>query len=431
MKKTLLFMALALSFGTVSCTLEEPVNLENEKEFRISVEEALSDLNDFESVFLTKSSQRKEVKSIDVVYGRPGGAAENDTLLYVVNYADEGGYAVISADMRIRESILMISESGNIDPNIFRISLTKSSSDDISADEYADSIAYYKNLYQEDIIGGTEQTAQEFIASEIISHAEDYIARYGEIWWTDDNPSIDGSATTWSEPINIQNRVEYEVLPMLKTRWHQRSPFNSLVPKSKPAGCVPIAIAQIMTYNRYPENLTVNGYYIDWDALGSKPYISEGTSEANMVMHLIRHIQIACNSWLFSEGTFTFPKKAEMFLRDMGYINVKRMLRYDEDRLFEYLQKGYPVFLSGAENISLRKSHGWVVDGWYKSFKVYDMKDKATGKITGPHTKLMGDYLHCNWGNASDSWVVAGVFNDTHSTYNTLYRMITYEVPGR
>lgn len=117
--------------------------------------------------------------------------------------------------------------------------------------------------------------------------------------------------------------------------------------------------------------------------------------------------------------------------KDMGYINVKRMLRYDEDRLFEYLQKGYPVFLSGAENISLIKSHGWVVDGWYKSFKVYDMKDKATGKITGPHTKLMGDYLHCNWGNASDSWVVAGVFNDTHSTYNTLYRMITYEVPGR
>lgn len=64
-------------------------------------------------------------------------------------------------------------------------------------------------------------------------------------------------------------------------------------------------------------------------------------------------------------------------------------------------------------------------------YSPYDMKDKATGKITGPHTKLMGDYLHCNWGNASDSWVVAGVFNDTHSTYNTLYRMITYEVPGR
>lgn len=54
---------------------------------------------------------------------------------------------------------------------------------------------------------------------------------------------------------------------------------------------------------------------------------------------------------------------------------------YSEDAVLASLTNKYPVFLAGAQNHNVFKSHGWVV---------------------------------------------SGVFNSGSSTYNTWYRMITY-----
>lgn len=73
----------------------------------------------------------------------------------------------------------------------------------------------------------------------------------------------------------IYNRwiVSKNVDCKLETIWNQGSPFNDLCPKvgwfkreKAPAGCVPIAVGQIVAYHEYP-NLICNGVKIDYSLL--------------------------------------------------------------------------------------------------------------------------------------------------------------------
>lgn len=430
MKKFFIAAAFMLSMAVVySCTKNEPVRVDtSETSFIIPVEDAVGGLNSFLEPFFTKSQSTGEIENIAVIYDSENSG---DTLLYIVNYANDGGYAVISADRRIKESVLMFSETGNINPDLFRPAATKSS-DDFSQ-EFNDSLEIYKNIYNDIVVGGTQETGQKFVANHLLKYASTAVGNYGEIGKPDDTPHLaDGSEPSeWNVPINITYLTEMQVDVMLRTLWDQNEPYNNCVPKDRYAGCVPIAVSQILTYNKYPQYYSLGGVVMDWDAMAEEQNIADGTSEAEMVALLIRHIQVACNSWLFKSGTFTFPRQVEKYLKGLGYVNVQRKLSYDEDKILSSLSSGYPVFLAGAENNSPFNSHAWVVDGWYKSFKHYNMRDERTGQVSGPYTTFHSHYLHCNWGHHNASWVTSGLFREGNSTYNSLYRMITYENPAR
>lgn len=56
--------------------------------------------------------------------------------------------------------------------------------------------------------------------------------------------------------------------PVLKTQWHQDFPYNRYCPEfdpndpyHNPAGCIPVAIAQVMNYFKYPSD------YVDWSKI--------------------------------------------------------------------------------------------------------------------------------------------------------------------
>lgn len=51
---------------------------------------------------------------------------------------------------------------------------------------------------------------------------------------------------------NIRNKVDYQYGPLLKTKWNQYAPFNNFRTDNSLAGCVAIAIGQIMAYHKYP-----------------------------------------------------------------------------------------------------------------------------------------------------------------------------------
>ena len=43
-----------------------------------------------------------------------------------------------------------------------------------------------------------------------------------------------------------------DVLPLLKTKWRQGTPYNNLCPKGCPSGCVATAMSQVMNFHQYP-----------------------------------------------------------------------------------------------------------------------------------------------------------------------------------
>lgn len=72
--------------------------------------------------FLTGSSTRavsREIamNNITLILSPSTRSAGNDTLLYVVNYADNNGFVVISANKNT-EGLLAVTETGNYNPTI-------------------------------------------------------------------------------------------------------------------------------------------------------------------------------------------------------------------------------------------------------------------------------------------------------------------------
>ena len=102
----------------------------------------------------------------------------------------------------------------------------------------------------------------------------------GYKWWLEAiNQSLSQSNSrkaTIYPPSNYPSRVE----PIVTSQWTQYSPYNNLCPKGTLAGCVAIALAQILYAHKYPVhgvgensylwgNQTLSAYfedtYYDWD----------------------------------------------------------------------------------------------------------------------------------------------------------------------
>lgn len=95
----------------------------------ISLEEALSSLDDFldsEEGEMTRTSinKRKVDNTYAVTYDdvfhkvSRSNVALGDNLLYVANFQDDKGYAILSADDRIPEPVLAVVDKGSLSPEI-------------------------------------------------------------------------------------------------------------------------------------------------------------------------------------------------------------------------------------------------------------------------------------------------------------------------
>ena len=110
MKKKLTYFA-AVALVLTACNSEEPITPPNQvndamgaNPYRVSLTDALKNadalLGELGEGETTRSAERK-VESVEY-YSRPGTRSlGGDTLLYLVNYTDDAGFALLSADSRL------------------------------------------------------------------------------------------------------------------------------------------------------------------------------------------------------------------------------------------------------------------------------------------------------------------------------------------
>ena len=221
---------------------------------------------------------------------------------------------------------------------------------------------------------------------------------------------------------------------MVPLLWWQRSPFNNLCPTNsagehKRAGCVPLATAMIMAYNRTPANFSINGHRINWDEIWKVenalifPGSPIGEYDAAL---LIRAIGLFCDTFYTSGWSFTFPQRAKDFLYDWGYTNATKHSGYDENLIIPMLQNNKPVWIAAISGVL--DGHAWVIDGLMRQRR-------------GSQTR---ELLHCNWGwlGQCNGYFVSGVFKTTERVskdtaygdgvgeqdfnFSWWYRIITY-----
>lgn len=342
----------------------------------------------------------------------------HDALLYIANFGSNAGYAILSADSRIPTPVVCIAEQGYMP---------------------AEEVNRMSSL---GIIVGiirTYVTAHLKRANATASEAEDISTYQDDEWETTDY-----------------------VHALLKTKWHQGTPFNDHAPIKRRyfvsgpkerclAGCLPIAIAQIMAYHRLPKT---NPHVwpdipIPWDemtfttpsrTLGQRPYTEQ---QSKTLATLLRWIGDETLVVYNSLGSFGLPRNARKFLERQGYCNVGKHSGYHEGAILKMLQEGKPVIFS---SVNTRLSgHAWVIDGYQRQERTKHCLDKDGAICCSIREQRL--VVHCNfgWGGLADGYYASGIFDtrrpaesydrvDTHpkisdAHYRWHHSTITYDLP--
>jgi hypothetical protein len=340
-----------------------------------------------------------------------------DTLLYFVNFEDGNGFAVISALSGADPKVLCITETGR---------LTK---EDLI--EAYDSLCAYP---------------PETTETDTTSHLRTYGTLYVPMTLiaTVLNQLRDISSGNEDYPDDINDEV-YETTthigPLLNTKWTQWAPFNNFRDDGAPAGCVAIATAQILEYNRQENPNETN---FDWDLLATvypddNPS-SNGTWEAQQeASRLSQYVGRRKNCYIrySTDGSSGFAAGAKRTFVNFDYSSVNKRCGYNTNRknqIIAQLTEGLPVYMDGSRHGG---GHAWVIDGLH------------VRKVYTPNNEFIrtDNLFHINWGwrGSYDGYFAQGTFNITSSieidpsknrltkdsesyNYTFNYRVITYSL---
>ncbi len=438
----------------IFCSCSEKINLLYEEpscssNYRIPIDEALSSLDEFmatQGMIETKGQSQKYIDNYFAIGSSINTkAVVTDSLLYAVNFKDGQGYALLSADKRISDDIIAITTQGSVSKDDFSddgLTLSPGEDDDLSEDKY------YELVDSGVLAVNTTQINKECLR---------YAIHEARTFREDENPGSTTGGSSGTATTITRKWVTASSVPMLmNTVWTQEgvnNVFNKYCPmvglrlnKKAPAGCVCIAMSQIIAYNEFPDELCCNGVDIDYHSIKEiykyendcfTQGLDDGTERSQeMLSQFIINVGGWCNTkyhacFGYTWG-FAWPWDGRDCLSTFGYKNVSLNWGYDEDTVIESLNNGCPVFMSAIAK--LVSGHAWVIDGYIK--RNYTSN---TGVISNQQT-----LVHCNWGwgGNCNGYFTSGVFKTdsavirdedlSHSMkekYWYAFNTITYDKP--
>lgn len=215
-----------------------------------------------------------------------------------------------------------------------------------------------------------------------------------------------------------------QVAPLVQTAWHQRAPYNNMCPDGKLAGCVAIAMAQVMNYFQYPvhgignskyswlnpqtkkrETLSADyaGTYYRWDDMGG-----EAVSAAQLIYH--------CGVSVWMDYSDSFSGSNEFYAKSalvdyFGYsdsIKLEARNKYTDEEwaalLKSNLDKGWPIIYSSG-------GHTFIVDG-YNAEGLFHT-NQGFGSVSNAYTYTLNDL-----GSKSTSTALVNIHPDYTSKAN-------------
>ena len=290
-----------------------------------------------------------------------------DTMLYIVNFANNDGYALVNACSAYKEVVAYI-ESGNLTPD--------SSIENPGLQIFLNGLAdLYANPMDSLYYPFTPDTTLFVQYPNLI-----------EFYW-----------------YNIRS-----VSPMLKTAWGQREPFNKYINPYWNISCGVVAFGQILSKFRYPTFFNAHTY--DWNEICSGPIPTTETGK-DMAALLsadilsLTHFNIDYQYLQIGHDTLSrFQPTWNEFNYTWNYGN------YDFNTCMNSLENNYPVMISGV-NLSDSTAHIWVIDGGMD--RCYG--EELTDLNGAPMYVIMKRYklVHCNWGwyGQDNGYFLSNAFN--------------------
>ncbi|HWV73585.1 MAG TPA: C10 family peptidase, partial [Pseudosphingobacterium sp.] len=332
-------------------------------------------------------SIKREVESVT-----PYPSAD-DPAFYIINYKDNQGWILLSADKRAIP-VLASSAEGH-----FSLNMTD---------------------HNINLVGWMESAVEQMTEIKNTPYKEDEKTGGGikALW---DEPCPDGllkgidpdmiSTMTVCELDPCDAPADITIPEKLVTRWGQGYGYNDALANmgcpgngKPPVGCVATSMAQIMKYYNYP-----NTY--NW-ALMPNTYASAETARLMRDIGSAVDMNYACGS----SGADTQGEVANAFKNDFGYSSASYQ-DFNTTLFFSEIQAGRPVIIRGGTNVNgnYTNGHAWVADGAQR-FSVCNW-DYETGEVTSIYLYYWG---HMNWGwdGSENGFYQIGNFNNANGSFN-------------
>lgn len=447
--------------------------------YHVPREKALAELNSFladvDANNTTRGGKIRQIKDVTPILGdkfqnttrvsEDEAAAAIDTLLYMVNFEDEEGYAVLSA-VDFLAPIIAVIDEGSADSTLLGVIGHPINPDnilEIGVDDCC--IGYYEDELIEDMtdtithsivnppsdslifispLSLSNEVTRSTTSTSTIDHNIRFATRiindYCEFKLIDHNnpegsgdysggntggSGNDGSGNNTGDDsgdnggnISPQDWVTIsQVQPMLQTNWHQAAPFNFFCPEREggtsayegraPVGCPAIALGQVIAYHRFPSQ--VGDVTLLWDYISYPLYDDEQLIFKQW--HIAKFLYELGDK--FIEQDYYFDKsgasmrRVRIAMERLGFRNVSKNCGYRENDIMAHLNTQRP-FIIGASSpknarIGQKKGgHTWVIDGYIK-------------RQRSNQVEIM---MHCNMGNGgtADGYYHSGIFNTTTAT---------------
>lgn len=325
------------------------------------MQEAQGFLDDINPI-LTRSEQKKRV--ISSTWKK---SLKSKNSLYYINFSDSLGFVIISNDPR--KEVLGFSLSGNI-----------------KQDKIIDNPGLLITL------SNLEAFASEPSRVDSIDHYE-----YGE--WT----------STYYPPNTGYCQVKWR-----QGNKYIKDQFNYYCPDSAsfhcPAGCVPVATAQLMSMYGYPSSY--GSYSFDWTAMKANSAATAPNGEY-YVGRLLQQLGLPSNLNVsyHPSGSGASSLNIPQTLQNFGY-SQGGSFNWFTNSSIQDLQSGYPIIIRGQISPS-GGGHAWLGHGLLKRERQvtaygYD------GEIVESNIEVFY-YVLCNfgWGGSGDGYYDTNIYTTT------------------
>ncbi len=390
----------------------------NVAESTLSVDEALNNMNFVYRNFDKEQQKERRIRTIELLKSsnlRPAtrsGSAEDLPVAYVVNFDNESGYAILGADDRM-PPIIMLGDEGSF-----------------STDDYLEFL----------------QNSQTRSGGEIDFNNPEEV-QYAMVT----NGLYISEPIPFPDPFQLPPRdtiMLAKVYPLVRTKWDQSAPYNHYCPEIEdtkaPAGCIPVAVGQILTSLTYHKNkldwpnITGNEtntiYDIDWltilkSSIDTASYWTlQETPGALATAYMLRAIGDHLEAEYKKTETAAYSTDVDDFFVFMGLRNVVPYQQYStEDAYNMIVNNRTPMYMSARrvknEVTGETSGHAFILDGWLQLGYTKD-DYQSDGSLNGILEKIPIQYtfnlVHCNfgWDGTCDGYYTPGVFDLSETEFD-------------
>lgn len=398
-----------------------------------------------------------------------GTSAGCDNLLYIANFENEQGYALLAADTRIGSPVLAITDQGSLsDATVYAAMELANGNRPVFKDYPLEGDAFFTtpqtgdevfmnpntvSLYfpdKDDVLVGNFSTEEERVEFPNSSYLESpqggnqlvtsalcvgYSTQQIKQNSKDPQPFLSDFSNTQVDPSAPKIHTSYtpwtvtaQREPILTTyvRWSQGSPFNDHCPerqkylvlgqrKRASAGCFPLAIAKVLSRLDSPQIKKSIKSEVDWYELQTQTnplyYSDRGKNSA---ANLLAEIGEGCDSWYFYAGTFTFPNNATSYMRSIGLPGA-HSYPYKFSRVQSMINAGKPLIIYSVPLANIFACHCWNIDGYkIKQRQVRTKSYDVDGKLLEDKKETeIYEMVHCDfgWRGNCNGYYISGIFN--------------------